>query len=319
MVTGTMTGVSTVKPSQAAPVSRRPSYFRPRNLLLILAAIVAATTIALVWYTSGLLSTFNEQTHKITNAFPAEETRPQKPVVPNEANQPVTVLVLGLDAPVGVNSSQQAVEAMMLVRIPADRRDLAVVSFSGEAAVNIPGKGTGALKGVLQRGGPALAVQTVESLFDSRIDHVAIIDFAGFQGLTDALGGVTVKQDLLNGQQALDFIHTGSSAAASAPARIQHLQDYVRAVLSRVTSPDVLSNPTSVAGVVSTFTPYLSVDEGLNAQELLSLGIQLRGVASSDWQFSSIPLSQAADGSLILNADVLSTLRDQLRTDTVSQ
>jgi anionic cell wall polymer biosynthesis LytR-Cps2A-Psr (LCP) family protein len=314
-----MTGVSTVKPSQAVPVSRRPSYFRPRNLLLILAAIVAATTIALVWYTSSLLSTFNEQTHKITNAFPAEETRPEKQVIPNESNQPVTVLVLGLDAPVGGNSAQQSVEAVMLVRIPADRRDLAVVSFSGEAAATIPGKGTAPLKEVLQRGGPALAVQTIESLFDSRIDHVAIIDFAGFKGLTDALGGVSVKQDHLNGQQALDFIHTGSSAAASAPARIQHLQDYVRSVLLRVTSADVLSNPTSVAGVVSTFTPYLSVDEGLNAQELVSLGFQLRGVESSDWHFSSIPLSQVPGGSVTLNEDAVDKLRDELRTDTVSQ
>ncbi|MCU1574320.1 MAG: transcriptional regulator [Micrococcaceae bacterium] len=315
-----MTGVSAVKPSQAAPVGRRPSFFRPRNLLLILTAIFAATTIALVWYTSSLLSTFNEQTHKITNAFPAEETRPQKPVVANESNQPVTVLVLGMDSPKGANSGSQSVEAMMLVRIPADRRDVAVVSFSGDAVARIPGKGEGRLGGVLQQGGSALAVQTVESLFDCRVDHVATIDFAGFQGLTDALGGVTVKpDDLLNGQQALDFVRTHSSATGSAPTRIEHLQDYVRAVLSRVTSADVLSNPTSVAGVVSTFTPYLGVDEGLNAQELVSLGFQLRGVESSDWHFSSIPLSQVPGGSLTLSEDAVDKLRDELRTDTVGQ
>jgi polyisoprenyl-teichoic acid--peptidoglycan teichoic acid transferase len=287
-------------------------------MLLVLVALVAALTLTLVWYTAGLLTTFNEQTHKITNAFPSEESRPQKQVMPNASNQPVTVLVMGLDAPQGTGAGPQSVEAMMLVRIPADRKDLAVVSFSGDAVVRIPGKGAGQLRGVLQQGGSALAVQTVESIFDDRIDHVAMIDFAGFRGLTDALGGVSLRQgNAMNGQQALDFIRVGSAAPGSAGDRIQHLQDYVRATLTKVSSAAVLTNPASVAGVVSTITPYLSVDEGLNAQELLSLGFQLRGVATEDWHFSSIPLSQAASGSLTLDEDAVGKLRDQLRTDTV--
>ncbi|MCH5833744.1 LCP family protein, partial [Salmonella enterica] len=35
-------------------------------------------------------------------------------------------------------------------------------------------------------------VDAVESLTGTRLDHVAMIDFAGFVGLTEELGGVTI-------------------------------------------------------------------------------------------------------------------------------
>jgi LCP family protein required for cell wall assembly len=42
-------------------------------------------------------------------------------------------------------------------------------------------------------GGPQLVVRTVETLTGARVDHVAMIDFRGFVGLTKDLGGVTVR------------------------------------------------------------------------------------------------------------------------------
>ncbi|MGO8610054.1 LCP family protein, partial [Rhizobium johnstonii] len=64
-------------------------------------------------------------------------------------------------------------------------------------------------------------VQTIESIIDVRIDHVAVIDFEGFAGLTDALGGVPVNNEIaftrggvnyaagpitLDGDHALGFV-----------------------------------------------------------------------------------------------------------------
>ena len=44
-------------------------------------------------------------------------------------------------------------------------------------------------------GGVPLTVQTVENLLDTRIDHVAVLDFEGFAAITDVLGGVTVNNE----------------------------------------------------------------------------------------------------------------------------
>ena len=41
-------------------------------------------------------------------------------------------------------------------------------------------------------GGPTLLIQTVEKLTDIRVDHLAVIDFAGFQSMVDAVGGIDI-------------------------------------------------------------------------------------------------------------------------------
>jgi LCP family protein required for cell wall assembly len=42
-------------------------------------------------------------------------------------------------------------------------------------------------------GGPSLLIQTVEQLTGNRVDHFAVIDFAGFQSMVDAVGGIDVR------------------------------------------------------------------------------------------------------------------------------
>ena len=59
--------------------------------------------------------------------------------------------------------------------------------------VPIDGHGYNKINAALAFGGVPLMVSTVENFIDTRIDHVAVIDFEGFKGLTDALGGVTVS------------------------------------------------------------------------------------------------------------------------------
>src|SRR5690625_7323790 len=72
-------------------------------------------------------------------------------------------------------------------------------------------------------GGLPLLVQSVEGLIDQRIDHVAVVDFNGFQNMTDALGGVEINNPRsfsvsgtqfaqgpinLNGEEALKFVRS---------------------------------------------------------------------------------------------------------------
>lgn len=55
--------------------------------------------------------------------------------------------------------------------------------------VESPGHDRNKIHSALTLGGVPLVVQTVEPIIDTRIDHVAVIDFEGFKGLTDALRG----------------------------------------------------------------------------------------------------------------------------------
>lgn len=80
----------------------------------------------------------------------------------------------------------------MLAHVPADRQHVYLMSIMRDSWVEVPGHGRAKINAAYSWGGVALTTETVEQLLDIRIDHVAEIDFAGFEDMTDALGGVTV-------------------------------------------------------------------------------------------------------------------------------
>src|SRR4029453_16473372 len=183
-------------------------------------------------YGYNLAQTFNSGTTKIEAAFPDETTRPTKNVT-----GAMNILVMGKDKnrdrsleTEDPSVTDQRGGTLMLVHIPADRKNVFAISIMRDTWVNIPGHGEAKINAAMSLGGVALTVQTVESLFQQRIDHVAMVDFEGFKGLTDALGGVEVNikqgftpstlkgkvtfqagKNMLDGEKALAFVRERKS------------------------------------------------------------------------------------------------------------
>ncbi len=87
----------------------------------------------------------------------------------------------------------QRSDVMMVVTIADDGTSASVISIPRDSWVNIPGHGMNKINAAFSFGGPPLAIETVEQLTRVRIDHFAVIDFAGFQQMTDAAGGIDVN------------------------------------------------------------------------------------------------------------------------------
>ena len=111
----------------------------------------------------------------------------------------MNILLLGSDSrgdpwtwPKQGAASNQRSDTMMWVHIPADRKNIFLMSIMRDTWVDIPGHGEAKINAAMAFGGVPLVVQTLEGLFNNRIDHVAIVDFEGFKAITDALGGVEV-------------------------------------------------------------------------------------------------------------------------------
>ncbi len=128
-----------------------------------------------------------------------------------------TILVLGTDArptnskePVGVPSQQcfeqQAhgdaphgscsvgqfrADTLMLIR--AGGGAFRKLSIPRDSYAEIPGQETQKINAAFAFGGAALEIKTVEQFLGIKIDHVAIVDFTGFEKLIDAVGGVEVN------------------------------------------------------------------------------------------------------------------------------
>lgn len=205
-------------------------------------------------------------------------------------------------------------DTIMLVHVSADRKKLYVMSVVRDLWVNIPGHGERKINAAYSLGGYPLVVSTFESLFGVPIDHVVSVDFEGFKGLTNALGGVTVKNPVafcsgqvnpscfdkgtieLKDTAALRYVRERHAFADGDFHRVQNQQRFLRAVARKLLNQSTLNNPITVSNIVNEISPYLSVDSGLDATTAGSLLLQLKDMKLDDLKMFTIPTGPAATG-----------------------
>ena len=67
------------------------------------------------------------------------------------------------------------------------------LSIPRDTFAEIPGNAPTKINAAFAYGGAALQIKTIEQFLGIQIDHVAIVDFTGFEDLIDAVGGVEVN------------------------------------------------------------------------------------------------------------------------------
>ena len=110
-----------------------------------------------------------------------------------------TVLVLGSDErpkgtkEPGANKGSARADSILLLRVGVG--SVRKLSIPRDTRVDIPGHGPNKINAAFAFGGAALTIRTIERFFDDedlRINHIVIVDFANFEKLIDALGGVDI-------------------------------------------------------------------------------------------------------------------------------
>jgi LCP family protein required for cell wall assembly len=104
-----------------------------------------------------------------------------------------TVLLLGTDtSSVGGRAGNRHADSIMLVRTDPSRHRISYLSIPRDLLVPVPGVGNAKINASFQAGGAALAIRTVREYTGVPIEHVVVVDFANFEELIDAEGGIDV-------------------------------------------------------------------------------------------------------------------------------
>jgi polyisoprenyl-teichoic acid--peptidoglycan teichoic acid transferase len=122
-------------------------------------------------------------------ARPVAAPTPSGPLLPQRR---FTVLLLGSDNDLKFAPDAVLTQAMILVSVDPNTRQVAMVSIPRDFWVPIPGHGTAKIDVAYEIGGLALARSTVERLFGVGIDYYAWVGLDGLVNIVDALGGVDV-------------------------------------------------------------------------------------------------------------------------------
>lgn len=221
----------------------------------------------------------------------------------------MNILVLGSDAREDEEPEDQRSDTMMLVHIPESRDEAYVMSIMRDLWVEIPEVGMSKVNSAQSYGGYPLTIQTVENLTGADIDHMVVIDFNGFRDLTTALGGVEIDNDMafsagqvnpsyypegtirLEGTDALRFVRERKAFTDGDYQRVKNQQKFLTGVASGVLDSSTLTDPGKLSGMVQAFTPYLTVDESLDASTLVSYGLSMNEMRPSAITSFTIPNS----------------------------
>lgn len=308
------------------PWRRFKSWVRRHKALSVLVGTMLVLLLALL----GWLLWLWWQVGEVTRFDIDPDDRPAR--VPGEQ---VNILVLGVDdldyqRDVGpdVYKMLEAGEwergafrsdTMMLVHLSADRDAAQVVSIPRDSLVDIPGERRSKINAAFSWGGPELAVETVEQTFGVFIDHVVVVNFGGFEDVTDIVGGVDIwfpratvadhrgriwpaGQHRLGGTDALFYVRQRYDLPRGDFDRIQRQQNYLRSLLDRLTSGRSALSPVRVTRLVDELSDLVAVDSSLTSGRIRDLALGARNLSSRDVRFVTVPNAGSAmvDGASVV-------------------
>ncbi|MGO1947821.1 MAG: LCP family protein [Brachybacterium alimentarium] len=186
-----------------------------------------------------------------------------------------------------------------------------LISLPRDTLVDIPGRGGYKLNAAYAFGGAPLLVETVEEFTGLTIDHYVEIGFDGVSGMVDAVDHVNlcIDRDVddkksglsmtegchdVGGEQALAFVRARYFDPTADIGRQQRQQQFVSALMDRVTSPAVLLNPFSQVKLAGAGSDSLVTSEGtgiftvgrmaLTARSAMSAGTLTMPVENPEFQ-----------------------------------
>ena len=117
--------------------------------------------------------------------------------------EPFSVLLLGVDE--RENDSGRS-DTMIVLTVNPNEKSVKMISIPRDTLTTIVGKGTeDKINHAYAFGGVEMSMDTVENLLDIPIDYFVQINMEGFQEIVDAVGEVTVQNDLKFSHDGYDF------------------------------------------------------------------------------------------------------------------
>jgi LCP family protein required for cell wall assembly len=242
---------------------------------------------------------------KGTNCLPSVE--------PACIKKACTFLVLGSDSRAGLSGSfgnsktvpGQRADTIILVQVDPLHDRTVVLSIPRDLRVAIPHHGVNKINTAFQYGADVM-VQTVARLTGFRINHYVQVNFAGFQKLVDALGGVPICIDKplydtlaglklphagcykLKGGQALAFVRARHIQGDLIPdfSRISRQQQFIRAVIEKTLSAGSIFQ---LPALIKAIQKNLVIDENLNLYSLQDLTRRIASVGQRGVLFRVVP------------------------------
>ncbi|WP_336205785.1 LCP family protein [Nonomuraea sp. LPB2021202275-12-8] len=237
----------------------------------------------------------------------------------------LNVLLIGSDSREGDNKKYGALsqglgertDTIMLLHISPDRDKATMISFPRDSMVMIPscalpGGGTkpaglGQINSAFNDGGVTCTIKTLEAITDIHINHYVKVDFTGFKGIVDAIGGIQIclpkavndpkakfvlgpGKHVVSGEQALGYVRTRYALGdGSDLGRIERQQVFLTKVLEKVTDGGLLTDPGKLDGFLRAAAGAVTADPELTLLRMLEIADSVSGLTAKELKGITVP------------------------------
>ena len=246
------------------------------------------------------------------------------------AGQPMTVLLVGSDTRTDISPSEAKSfcerrdcsdqagpnhsDTIMLLHIDPRQRRATVLSVPRDLYVPIAGTNRRDRINTAFSASIGTLIQTVKQGLGIDVNHYAIVDFVGFRGIVNAIGGINVyfpapAQDAfsglkvkqpgcvhLDGNTALSYVRSRHyqyfeagrwrSDPYSDLSRIQRQQDFIRRVLKKALAA---RNPVTANQLLGSAVKDLQIDTKFSEGDMLRLGRRFRSLSPDAVDMLTLP------------------------------
>ena len=310
-------------PGTDAPAPKRKAKAKRKHTVgqvmlvssVVLALVTALGVVFLYRHLNGNLNVTD-----VTAAL--GDDRPEKVYKGN--GEPLNILVMGDDTRTGEGNDIDneagggGSDTTILVHLSADRSRAYAISIPRDSIVDrpdcgeddeIPGGTDLIWNAAYAEGGPACTMRQLEAETGVFIDHYVVVDFNGFKGMVDAVGGVPVcipediddpghdifikagDPNLLEGGEALDYVRVRYYGAEKSDiSRIKRQQNFIAALVNKVKSAGTLTRLDKVVNFLDAATSSLTLDPGLGSiTRIGKIAMQLQSIGLEKVQFVTVP------------------------------
>ncbi|WP_067137699.1 LCP family protein [Microtetraspora malaysiensis] len=311
-------GLVDVRP--ALPVEEPPTPPAPPKWRAWLWVLLAGVLGAVTGGATVLGGAYVKLTGNVKHEVVAKQDLGKRPVKIGKA---MNVLMVGSDQRDGANGKYgkfegERTDTIILAHISPKRDGAMLISFPRDSLVQLPAcpaknglPGQRAHVGMINEsfnsGGIACTWRTIEALTDIRIDHFVKVDFTGFKGMVNALGGVPVcvpepindkkarltlpaGHQVLKGEQALGYVRARYSLGdGSDIGRIQRQQMFLASMAKKAMSGDTLTDPKMLFGFLDAVTKSITTDPDLTVGVMKDLAVSAEGLTAGQIRFVTTP------------------------------
>ena len=187
-------------------------------------------------------------------------------------------------------------DTLFVVMLDKSKKNAALLSVPRDTRVKIKGHGWDKINAAFAYGGQKLTRETVQDFLGIKLDNYVLVDFRGFKGLVDAVGGVDINVEKrmyyydpydgfeidlrpgmqhMDGKTAMQYVRYRDEEGDI--GRIRRQQKFLMALYRHIASKNIIAK---IPGISKQIMSMVKTD--LSLKEMVELGNVMRDMVEKD-------------------------------------